>query len=322
MDRKAFLQALDGALAKLVPARERAEMIRYYEEYFDDAGPEGEASVIESLGDPAELAKKLAAEAGFSAPAAEPVQKKKRRVWPWVVLGIAVALALLIAACVMVFHVVEKVVDWNHPSVSTEQTAEPLQTPDSTGPENGDGIYGQEFTSIDVDAAVAHVTVQVGREYGVSVDWDSAGAYSLSYKFSNGVLKVTGSPQNVSGMNVKEAAVLITIPEGAVLKEIDIEVGVGDIILTNISAKDVSCDTGLGNMIWTGPLAREVELNTGMGDLSILTDGIDGWNIELNSGMGNLVVNGTEYSHQYRQMGVAGELEANTGMGNVTLKTN
>ena len=56
MDRKAYLWALEQALSGLVPARERAEMIRYYEEYFDDAGPEGERGVIESLCDPRELA--------------------------------------------------------------------------------------------------------------------------------------------------------------------------------------------------------------------------------------------------------------------------
>lgn len=79
MDRNAYLGALYDALAELVPGQERAEILRYYEEYFDDAGPDGEAAVIEGLGDPQVLAQKLAAEAGYSVAAAPPEKGPRQR---------------------------------------------------------------------------------------------------------------------------------------------------------------------------------------------------------------------------------------------------
>ena len=46
-----YLNALREALGVL-PDEERANAIRYYEEYFLDAGPENEGRVIQELGAP------------------------------------------------------------------------------------------------------------------------------------------------------------------------------------------------------------------------------------------------------------------------------
>lgn len=49
MNRADYMAALRRALSVL-PEEERANALRYYEEYFDDAGPENEAKAIEELG--------------------------------------------------------------------------------------------------------------------------------------------------------------------------------------------------------------------------------------------------------------------------------
>ena len=65
MTRNEFLAELKKHLQSLAEA-EQEEAIRYYEEYFDDAGPENEARVIEELGSPAELARDIIANSTFS----------------------------------------------------------------------------------------------------------------------------------------------------------------------------------------------------------------------------------------------------------------
>lgn len=55
MDRHTFLQQLRALLAD-TSAEEREEAIRYYEEYFDEAGPEQEQAVLAELGSPAKVA--------------------------------------------------------------------------------------------------------------------------------------------------------------------------------------------------------------------------------------------------------------------------
>jgi len=51
MNRTRFMRELEQLLKDL-PDSERREAIQYYNDYFDDAGPENEAKVIQELGSP------------------------------------------------------------------------------------------------------------------------------------------------------------------------------------------------------------------------------------------------------------------------------
>lgn len=55
MNRKEFMQRLEYALRGM-PAEERRRAVEYYESYFDEAGPENEAEVIQNLGVPEKVA--------------------------------------------------------------------------------------------------------------------------------------------------------------------------------------------------------------------------------------------------------------------------
>ena len=55
MNRAEFMDRLKNLLSDITEA-EREEALHYYEDYFDDAGAENEASVIESLGSPEKVA--------------------------------------------------------------------------------------------------------------------------------------------------------------------------------------------------------------------------------------------------------------------------
>lgn len=58
MNRARFIKELERLLLDL-PAGERKEALQYYNDYFDDAGPENEAQVIRELGSPAQVAKTI-----------------------------------------------------------------------------------------------------------------------------------------------------------------------------------------------------------------------------------------------------------------------
>lgn len=55
MNREEYMAALEKHLRKL-PRDERENALVYYNEYFDDAGPENEDRVIGELGSPTKLA--------------------------------------------------------------------------------------------------------------------------------------------------------------------------------------------------------------------------------------------------------------------------
>lgn len=55
MNKEQYLQKLKESLGRL-PAKDAGEIMQYYTEYFEDAGPEQENAVIRELGDPSVLA--------------------------------------------------------------------------------------------------------------------------------------------------------------------------------------------------------------------------------------------------------------------------
>lgn len=58
MSRTEFMKQLESLLQN-ISAMEREEALQYYNEYFNDAGPENEQNVIEALGNPAKVAENI-----------------------------------------------------------------------------------------------------------------------------------------------------------------------------------------------------------------------------------------------------------------------
>ena len=58
MNKKLFLDELHRLLSDL-PPEERNQAIKYYEDYFEDAGPENEQAILKELGSPQELANQI-----------------------------------------------------------------------------------------------------------------------------------------------------------------------------------------------------------------------------------------------------------------------
>lgn len=90
MNRIEYMAALRRALSAL-PEEERANALRYYEEYFDDAGPENEQRVIADLGAPEKVAGQILADYRelTAAPhtsqgtAPQPKKRRWRDINPW-----------------------------------------------------------------------------------------------------------------------------------------------------------------------------------------------------------------------------------------------
>lgn len=70
MNKDQFLKRLSELLDRLSP-EERRDAIRYYVEYFDEAGPENETRILLELGSPEEAAAAILADYGYDTPGAE-----------------------------------------------------------------------------------------------------------------------------------------------------------------------------------------------------------------------------------------------------------
>ena len=96
MDKLTYLAELAEGLARWVPERERQNILRYYAEYFDEAGPGREAEVVRELGDPWALSCRLAVEGGFvNQEQAQSWTPRKKKKWPWLLAAGVTAAVLL-----------------------------------------------------------------------------------------------------------------------------------------------------------------------------------------------------------------------------------
>ncbi len=120
MNKDAYMEALAVQLRRL-PREDYERAMEYFEEYFDEAGPENEQQAIEDLGSPEVAARQILMD--MAVKSAENPQKSVKRglnaVWvgilgvfaapiglPLALAAVIVVLALLFAALVVVFSIV------------------------------------------------------------------------------------------------------------------------------------------------------------------------------------------------------------------------
>ena len=100
MDKAEFMERLHRALAGKLPDEELSDVLSYYEEYFADAGADGEEAAA-GLGSPESVAEQVL-EGRLERPRTPPVQKpKKHRRW-LIALCICAALIFALVAAVWI----------------------------------------------------------------------------------------------------------------------------------------------------------------------------------------------------------------------------
>lgn len=92
MNREEYLSELYGRLRQNVPGSELDHIMKYYEEYFDEAGPAREQDIIAELGTPEDLARQIMSGRGVNA---QPEYRYERPVPRHWTAGKIVALVLL-----------------------------------------------------------------------------------------------------------------------------------------------------------------------------------------------------------------------------------
>ncbi len=352
MDKITYLAQLAEGLARWVPERERQEILRYYAEYFQEAGEDREAEVVQELGDPWALSSRLAVEGGYvtqeRANAWTPRQTQ-RKAWPFVVAGVAVvAIVVGVAAAQVgrfVGRTVEQVIGGGDAVtgiavVEDEPAIEfgfvPVPSEDIAYIEGNavggfwsmeDG-YLEAFDEIDVDAGIADVTVTAGEDYTLFISSNATlGGYSLKWEVRGGVLKIRddGSADHVNinswddfknmfGVNASAMDVIITVPDGQ-LEKLKVKTGLGDVFLSQLYMEQkLEAETGLGDVeCYEVRAQNKVDLKSGMGDVTLaITEPYSGVEFDAKTGMGTVEVNVDGYEKDW-------DYEAKTGMGTVTV---
>ena len=287
MNKREFLQALDDALSTLVPDRERQETLRYYREYFEEAGPEREAELIQELGDPRELAQKIAREGGFSGGETAEAPKKPNR-WKWA-LGITGAVVVLLAGTFAALSALNAqfLLHFDFlPGSSQAASTPPGGTESGTPGSSSPGTESQQpsqgaveldgtFVRLDLDIILGDVSIRTGSDWGLTLEssgQDRHGEdYLLHYSLEHDTLSIWSTPEqlNTDGSSEITARVEITVPEGWTLERVSLDTVSGDVTLTEVTADEVSVDTTSGDVTAQRLTAGSIRLETVSGDVNL-----------------------------------------------------
>ena len=349
MDKLTYLAELAEGLARWVPERERQGILRYYAEYFDEAGPDKEGQVVAELGDPWALSCRLAVEGGYvtqqGADSWTPRQNKRKR-WPLVLAGTVACVAIVsLSVGQMASDVGRAFGRW-----VSDQTANVAQVEEGIGfvtlPQEPSveyeyiegkgtmsGFWTQRdgcldpFLSIDANIKLGNITVTEGDDFTLYVQYPSTLGRVLEWEVKDGVLKIRDSDAmshveinswddfgNLFGGRSEAARVDITVPAGTLLETLEFKTGLGDVFLSGLEVNKIESKTGLGDVECFELQARKkLTLKSGMGDVNLgLEELWDGVAIELKTGMGNVEASLDCPERDCRY-------EVKTGMGNILI---
>lgn len=343
MDKLTYLAELAEGLARWVPERERQDILRYYAEYFDEAGPDKEGQVVAELGDPWALSCRLAVEGGYvTQEKADSWTPPKKKRWPWVLIATVACVAIV---AVSVARTAAQFGGWIGRLVSSN-TANVAQVEEDVGfvtipVEPGvEYIDGVEFTGgfwsvedgcldlfVGIDASIdlGNITVTGGDDFTLSIRYPRLGGYALEWEVKDGILNIRdndGPHVEVSGWDdfwalfgdSGTAEVIITVPEGVLLTGLKANTGLGNVFLSDLYAEKAEAKTGMGNVeCYELRVQKKAELKSGAGDVILgLSELYDGMAVELKTGAGQIDASLDCLERDCRY-------EAKSGLGTVTV---
>ncbi len=180
------------------------------------------------------------------------------------------------------------------------------------------------ITAVEVDVDCGDIWLQEGSEFSVSLDWNLKN-YAMSYQVEDGILKVGDeSWGNVNANTDIACKVLITVPSGTALDEIELSTDMGDIeVDAAITAREASISTNLGDVACRNLQAMELDAESDLGDVKLHLPSVrEDYTWDLETSLGDLILGGEKQSGgmgTITNCGGAGKnmVEASTSLGNV-----
>ncbi len=282
MTRTAFLAALEQLLAPL-PETERKDALSYYEDYLDAAGPENEARAIAELGSPEEVARKILDEQSTAGSSAAPVPPARKPHSRWrMVLGCG--LAMLALGCFFFqrskatpVQPVESIPPASEiPAPSAETAAESASTQPTVPVSTSDGL------TFSLSAEMVHDKLSLKLDYGTILFVVDPNASDITLQFDGFRTRYLTHSNEKDGTaefsyhipkyyalpDIDSAVLTITAPEN-ILREVDIDLAMGNVDLGTLSVEELDLELAMGDVSADSLTVKEADFNLAMGGCHI-----------------------------------------------------
>jgi hypothetical protein len=174
-------------------------------------------------------------------------------------------------------------------------------------------IY-QGFFSWDMDDDYApSVTVTIPKDFV---------AKNVTIKIGAGELNL--EELEAANCELKVGAGSISVQQLKTTEEANLDVGAGDIDISNLETFNADFDCGLGSIDVSGEIFGDVTADCGMGEIAMdLVGNEEDYNYYINVGMGNVTLNDDEFSfiasRTIRNDNAIGTFDLKCGMGSIDI---
>lgn len=164
------------------------------------------------------------------------------------------------------------------------------------------GTQLDEFTSISADVSIMDIDIVSGDEYSIS--YSAHEKLVPKFEVKNSCLEITQNPKKLWGN--KTCSVTITVPEE--LSGVYLDMSVGDIDITGITASSLEIDTSVGDLDISDCKFGDADVDASTGDIDFLNTVFD--RLEIDASVGDVQVDAAENLSDYK-------IELDTGIGDV-----
>lgn len=173
-------------------------------------------------------------------------------------------------------------------------------------PENGnefDRKFAENITSVDIDLKTTSLKIIEGDEFKVE---GTNASEKVKIDVVGGVLKISEIGNNFWKNKFKNSIILY-IPKGINLEELDIEIGAGTIYIDGIASRYFELDQGAGNVDIESCEFKKAHIEGGAGRIDIRDSSLN--DLNFSSGVGSTSIDGW----------ITGDTELDCGVGSLVL---
>lgn len=172
--------------------------------------------------------------------------------------------------------------------------------------------FDTDIDCLDIDISAASLVIRYEKCDKITV---KSSLKSLTLKESFGKLRINDN-KGLFSVNETESWIEIMLPEGTVLRDLDLDLGAGKTLVSSVSIRNADIDGGAGELLINRCIISELDLDMGVGKLDFrgkITDradidlGVgeadfifignrDDYRLKLEKGIGSVSVEGEEFS--------------------------
>lgn len=161
----------------------------------------------------------------------------------------------------------------------------------------------QNIQNIEIDVGGSDITIISGDEFKIEAS-DVTDKFSVSQK--NKTLKIKEN-NKVLHVNNYKGNVLITIPKGIRLEELDIDAGAGKFKIENIEVNKFEIDHGAGTLEISNSIFYKTDIDGGAGMINIDSSTLN--NLDMDTGVGSVEI----------EASITGNSEIECGVGEINM---